>query len=139
MAPCAQVCHNNGTCGVAGGTGAIVCQCQAGFKGAYCQFEAARSSALLNASSSGSGCPAKWWGRERGICGPCACDEARHFSPDCDGASGECRCKDKFYRRVNGVTGEASCVPCDCYLEGSESLQCEQMTGVCSLYMKFSS
>ena len=74
----------------------------------------------------GKNCPAKWWGREAGICGPCECDESKNFSPDCDKTTGVCQCKSKYYK-----TKEDRCLPCDCYLEGSTSLQCEPLTGQC--------
>lgn len=124
---CSKLCYNNATSCSFEGT-SVTCQCQSGFKGKFCQFETRSSHSLLNAVNT---CPAKWWGTEPGICGPCKCDESKNFSPDCDKTNGQCQCKDKFYKRVNKVTGEATCVPCNCYLEGSESLQCEQMTGQC--------
>lgn len=123
---CDQICFNNATCNKKNNH--ITCHCRDGFKGKYCQFEQKRANTLVGNNNS---CPAKWWGTEPGICGPCKCDESKNFSPDCDKTNGACQCKPKFYKRVNQVTGEATCVPCNCYLEGSESLQCEQITGQC--------
>lgn len=104
------------------------CTCLNGFKGEYCQFEKVKSSNLFQNKTN---CPAKWWGKEPGICGPCNCDESKNFSPDCDKTTGECKCKSKYYKKYNPFTQQEHCVPCDCYLEGSSSLQCEQYTGQC--------
>jgi cadherin EGF LAG seven-pass G-type receptor 1 len=122
-------CFNNGTCTVSPSRGELACQCPAGFKGKYCQYETRSSRRILDDKSN---CPAKWWGKEPGICGPCECDQSKNFSPDCNKTTGACSCKPKFYRQINPSTNEERCVPCDCYLEGSTSLQCEPLTGQCS-------
>jgi len=124
------VCYNNGQCSFIEAKETINCSCSNGFKGKYCQYEnrGLTRSLLTNQNN----CPAKWWGQEPGICGPCNCDESKNFSPDCNKTSGQCECKPKFYKKVNKITKEEQCVPCDCYLEGSASLQCESLTGQCS-------
>jgi cadherin EGF LAG seven-pass G-type receptor 1 len=114
-------CYNNGTCSVDTITGQFKCACIDGFKGEFCQYKNKVSMKLFEKA-----CPAKWWGKEPGICGPCECDESKNFSPDCVKNTGECQCKSKYYK-----TKEDRCVPCDCYLEGSTSLQCEPLTGQC--------
>ena len=126
-----NVCFNNATCFEREANQEILpgCECLPGFKGKYCQYETKLTRNLLNKNNS---CPAKWWGNEPGICGPCKCDEAKNFSPDCNQLNGTCQCKPLFYKKINKHTGEEYCVPCDCYLEGSSSLQCESLTGQCS-------
>ncbi|RMZ97532.1 cadherin EGF LAG seven-pass G-type receptor 2 isoform X1 [Brachionus plicatilis] len=119
----AWACHNSGNCTIVDND--YQCTCPQGFKGKYCQFKKQQIT-LANYS-----CPARWWGIEPGICGPCACDESKNFSPDCDKKSGKCECKPKFYKRLNKVSGEEECAPCDCYLDGSSSLECEAFTGQC--------
>lgn len=118
-----SACHNSGNCSLVDQE--YECTCPQGFKGKYCQFKKQKI------RISNFTCPARWWGIEPGICGPCACDESKNFSPDCDKRSGKCECKPKFYKRVNKVSGEEECVPCDCYLEGSSSLDCEDYSGQC--------
>lgn len=114
-------CYNNGTCTIDASSGNIECTCPAGFKGEFCQYKNKVTMKIFEKA-----CPAKWWGKESGICGPCECDETKNFSPDCEKNTGECQCKSKYYK-----TKEERCVPCDCYLEGSTSLQCEPLTGQC--------
>jgi hypothetical protein len=125
-----QPCFNNGTCIVKEqNSQEFFCVCTTGFRGKYCEHEIKVKSNLLDYQLD---CPAKWWGKEPGICGPCQCDESKNFSPDCNMTNGQCYCKPKFYRQVNKITKEERCVPCDCYLEGSTDLQCEELTGQCS-------
>ena len=126
-----NVCFNNATCFEKEANQETLpgCECLPGFKGKYCQYETKLTRNLLNMNNS---CPAKWWGNEPGICGPCKCDEAKNFSPDCNQLNGTCQCKPLFYKKINQATGEEYCVPCDCYLEGSSSLQCQSLSGQCS-------
>ncbi len=125
-------CFNNGTCILINDLNSndkFKCNCKSGYNGKYCQYEKKTNMKLLANKNS---CPAKWWGKEPGICGPCQCDESKNFSPDCNKTTGQCYCKSKFYKQVNKITKEERCVPCDCYLEGSTSLQCDTLTGQCS-------
>ena len=125
-------CYNNGTCVLINEINSnekFRCDCRSGFNGKYCQYEKKTNMKLLANKNS---CPAKWWGKEPGICGPCQCDESKNFSPDCNKTTGQCFCKSKFYKQINKITKEERCVPCDCYLEGSTSLQCDTLTGQCS-------
>lgn len=121
-------CFNSGLCSVFNQS--FNCTCPPNFKGPYCQYEK-KSSTKISVEKNNN-CPAKWWGKEPGICGPCKCDEGKNFSPDCNQTTGLCECKSKFYKKVNKQTKEEICVPCECYLEGSTSLQCEPMTGQCN-------
>uniref|UniRef100_A0A8C5FDN9 Cadherin EGF LAG seven-pass G-type receptor 1a n=1 Tax=Gadus morhua TaxID=8049 RepID=A0A8C5FDN9_GADMO len=70
-------------------------------------------------------CARGWWGSP--MCGPCDCDTTRGFNPNCNKTTGECRCKDNYYRPVD----EDSCYPCDCFPIGSESRTCDPRTGQC--------
>ena len=51
------------------------------------------------------------------MCGPCQCDVAKGFNPDCDKVSGECRCKDYHYQ----PRASEECLECSCFPLGSTS------------------
>lgn len=70
-------------------------------------------------------CPSGWWGYP--VCGPCSCDTASGYNPDCDKATGECHCRENHWR----PPGTHQCLPCDCYTIGSYSPQCDLATGQC--------
>nr|QVK45661.1 G protein-coupled receptor [Proales similis] len=123
-----SLCKNNGSC-IAKEKSSFVCKCAPGYKGTHCEHISNFEPILHEGDSD---CPAKWWGKELGICGPCNCDESKNFSPDCNKLNGDCVCRDKYYLRINQITGERHCVPCDCSLQGSTSLQCAQLSGQCS-------
>ncbi|KAM6044521.1 cadherin EGF LAG seven-pass G-type receptor 2 isoform 2-T2 [Chlamydotis macqueenii] len=89
------------------------CQCPQGHFGPYCEHREAQP------------CPRGWWGHP--TCGPCACDVAQGFDPDCNKTTGECRCKENHYRPAGG----GACLPCDCYPTGSLSRRCHPASGQC--------
>uniref|UniRef100_A0A8C5B087 Cadherin EGF LAG seven-pass G-type receptor 1a n=1 Tax=Gadus morhua TaxID=8049 RepID=A0A8C5B087_GADMO len=89
------------------------CECGTSYYGQYCQNKYVRP------------CARGWWGSP--MCGPCDCDTTRGFNPNCNKTTGECRCKDNYYRPVD----EDSCYPCDCFPIGSESRTCDPRTGQC--------
>ena len=124
-------CFNNGVCQVSSNSNQFNCSCLEGFKGDYCQHATINSMRLISDKTSLS-CPAKWWGKDPTICGPCDCDESLNFSPDCNKSNGKCECKSKYYKKRDPITKKEYCAPCDCYLEGSSSLQCQPYTGQCS-------
>uniref|UniRef100_A0A6Q2Z0R2 Cadherin EGF LAG seven-pass G-type receptor 1a n=1 Tax=Esox lucius TaxID=8010 RepID=A0A6Q2Z0R2_ESOLU len=70
-------------------------------------------------------CARGWWGNP--ICGPCNCDVSKGFYRDCNKTTGECRCKDNYYRPEGGDT----CYPCECFQLGSTSRSCHPVTGQC--------
>uniref|UniRef100_A0A674E1V5 Cadherin EGF LAG seven-pass G-type receptor 1a n=1 Tax=Salmo trutta TaxID=8032 RepID=A0A674E1V5_SALTR len=70
-------------------------------------------------------CPRGWWGNP--MCGPCNCDISKGFNPDCNKTSGECRCKDNYYRPKD----EDTCYPCECFPLGAHSRTCDTHTGQC--------
>ncbi|XP_039617017.1 cadherin EGF LAG seven-pass G-type receptor 1 isoform X2 [Polypterus senegalus] len=90
------------------------CECGQNYYGQYCENKVDQP------------CPRGWWGSP--ICGPCRCDTNKGFDPDCNKTSGECRCKDNYYRPKNSDT----CFPCDCFSLGSHSRTCHAETGQCS-------
>ena len=124
-------CFNNGKCRQI--ENKFTCECLEGFKGEYCQHPTLISSMrLISISADKLSCPAKWWGTDPRICGPCDCDEKLNFSPDCNKSNGKCECKSKYYKKFNSITKNEYCVPCDCNLEGSSSLECQSNNGQCS-------
>lgn len=70
-------------------------------------------------------CPSGWWGYP--VCGPCTCDIAAGYNPDCDKTTGECQCRENHWR----LAGTHQCLPCECYAVGSYSAQCDAGTGQC--------
>ncbi|XP_029969262.1 cadherin EGF LAG seven-pass G-type receptor 1 isoform X2 [Salarias fasciatus] len=89
------------------------CECGLDYYGQYCENKVERP------------CPQGWWGSP--MCGPCNCDTSRGFHKDCNKTTGECRCKDNYYR----PKGEDTCYPCECFSTGSESRTCDPVTGQC--------
>ena len=131
--PAESPCFNNGVCRhTSSSTNQFTCECLEGFKGEYCQHTTLLSMRLVTANSLNKSCPAKWWGKDPNICGPCNCDESLNFSPDCNKFNGKCECKSKYYKKFNLLTNKEHCVPCDCYLEGSSSLHCQPKSGQCN-------
>uniref|UniRef100_A0A4W5NWW5 Cadherin EGF LAG seven-pass G-type receptor 1b n=1 Tax=Hucho hucho TaxID=62062 RepID=A0A4W5NWW5_9TELE len=70
-------------------------------------------------------CARGWWGNP--ICGPCNCDVSKGFYRDCNKTTGECRCKDNYYRPEGGDT----CYSCECFQLGAMSRSCHPHTGQC--------
>ncbi|XP_034019490.1 cadherin EGF LAG seven-pass G-type receptor 1 isoform X2 [Thalassophryne amazonica] len=89
------------------------CECGQNYYGQYCENKVEKP------------CPRGWWGNP--MCGPCNCDVGRGFSAECNKTTGECRCKDNYYR----PDGDDTCYPCDCFSLGSESRTCDPQTGQC--------
>ncbi|XP_027875467.1 cadherin EGF LAG seven-pass G-type receptor 1 isoform X3 [Xiphophorus couchianus] len=89
------------------------CECGQNYYGQYCENKVEKP------------CPQGWWGSP--VCGPCNCDTSKGFYKDCNKTTGECRCKDNYYR----PEGEDTCYPCDCFPIGSESRTCDPVTGQC--------
>ncbi|XP_018408005.1 PREDICTED: cadherin EGF LAG seven-pass G-type receptor 1 [Nanorana parkeri] len=89
------------------------CECGASYYGQYCENKVDLP------------CPRGWWGNP--ICGPCNCDVSKGFDPDCNKTSGECRCKDNYYRPQESDT----CYPCDCFPSGAYERGCDMETGQC--------
>ncbi|KAK6318507.1 hypothetical protein J4Q44_G00117980 [Coregonus suidteri] len=89
------------------------CQCGHNSYGQYCQNKANLP------------CARGWWGNS--ICGPCNCDVSKGFYRDCNKTTGECRCKDNYYR----PGGRDTCYPCECFQLGAMSRSCHPHTGQC--------
>ncbi|XP_064786413.1 LOW QUALITY PROTEIN: cadherin EGF LAG seven-pass G-type receptor 1-like [Oncorhynchus masou masou] len=89
------------------------CQCGHNSYGQYCQNKANLP------------CARGWWGNP--ICGPCSCDVSKGFYRDCNKTTGECRCKDNYYR----PGGRDTCYPCECFQLGAMSRSCHPHTGQC--------
>ncbi|XP_030628227.1 cadherin EGF LAG seven-pass G-type receptor 1 [Chanos chanos] len=89
------------------------CECGQNYYGQYCENKVEKP------------CPRGWWGSP--MCGPCNCDISKGFNADCNKTTGECRCKDNYYRPKDGDT----CYPCDCFPSGSKSRTCDVHTGQC--------
>ncbi|XP_001961249.3 protocadherin-like wing polarity protein stan isoform X3 [Drosophila ananassae] len=108
--PCASgVCRANVS--LARGYG---CECNSSSRhGDYCERELQQP------------CPGGWWGER--VCGPCRCDLAQGYHPDCNKTTGQCYCKTNHYQPPN----ETACLSCDCYSIGSFSGACNPLTGQC--------
>uniref|UniRef100_A0A8C2H803 Cadherin EGF LAG seven-pass G-type receptor 1a n=1 Tax=Cyprinus carpio TaxID=7962 RepID=A0A8C2H803_CYPCA len=89
------------------------CECSQDYYGQYCENKVEKP------------CPRGWWGSP--MCGPCNCDVSKGFNPDCNKTTGECRCKDNYYRPKDSDT----CFPCDCFHLGANSRTCDPETGQC--------
>uniref|UniRef100_A0A8C7RY70 Cadherin EGF LAG seven-pass G-type receptor 1a n=1 Tax=Oncorhynchus mykiss TaxID=8022 RepID=A0A8C7RY70_ONCMY len=89
------------------------CQCGHNSYGQHCQNKANLP------------CARGWWGNP--ICGPCNCDVSKGFYRDCNKTTGECRCKDNYYRPEGGDT----CLSCECFQVGAMSRSCHPHTGQC--------
>uniref|UniRef100_A0A667YJH3 Cadherin EGF LAG seven-pass G-type receptor 2 n=1 Tax=Myripristis murdjan TaxID=586833 RepID=A0A667YJH3_9TELE len=89
------------------------CICSDGYYGDYCEHR-------LDLP-----CARGWWGVP--VCGPCNCDVTKGFNRDCNQTTGECRCKDNYFRPEGG----AVCLPCDCFHLGALSRACHALTGQC--------
>ncbi|XP_035281502.1 cadherin EGF LAG seven-pass G-type receptor 1-like isoform X1 [Anguilla anguilla] len=89
------------------------CECGNSYFGQYCENKVDQP------------CAHGWWGNP--VCGPCDCDVSKGFSPDCNKTTGECRCKDNYYKPMDGDT----CFPCDCFHLGAASRTCDPQTGQC--------
>ncbi|XP_071387636.1 cadherin EGF LAG seven-pass G-type receptor 1-like, partial [Centroberyx affinis] len=89
------------------------CHCGNGYHGDYCQHRASLP------------CARGWWGGA--VCGPCNCDVTKGFNRDCNQTTGECRCKDNYFR----PEGSDACFPCECFQLGAASRSCDARTGQC--------
>ncbi|KAF7668280.1 hypothetical protein LDENG_00021540 [Lucifuga dentata] len=74
-----------------------ICECGQNYYGQYCENKVEKS------------CARGWWGSP--VCGPCNCDVSKGFHPECNKTTGECRCKDNYYR----PEGDNACYPCECF------------------------
>ncbi|XP_076860885.1 LOW QUALITY PROTEIN: cadherin EGF LAG seven-pass G-type receptor 1 [Brachyhypopomus gauderio] len=89
------------------------CECGQNHYGQYCENKVEKP------------CPRGWWGSP--TCGPCNCDVTKGFNADCNKTTGECQCKDNYYRPEDGDT----CLPCDCFFPGANSRTCDLRSGQC--------
>uniref|UniRef100_A0A8C1SID2 Cadherin EGF LAG seven-pass G-type receptor 1a n=1 Tax=Cyprinus carpio TaxID=7962 RepID=A0A8C1SID2_CYPCA len=116
---CADACHLNpcehlSTCvRKPSSSHGYTCECSQDYYGQYCENKVEKP------------CPRGWWGSP--MCGPCNCDVSKGFNPDCNKTTGECRCKDNYYRPKDSDT----CFPCDCFHLGANSRTCDPETGQC--------
>uniref|UniRef100_A0A8B9PXS2 Cadherin EGF LAG seven-pass G-type receptor 2 n=1 Tax=Apteryx owenii TaxID=8824 RepID=A0A8B9PXS2_APTOW len=107
-------CEHRATCArKPGSSRGYACECPHGYFGPYCEHKFDQP------------CPRGWWGHP--TCGPCSCDVAKGFDPDCNKTTGECRCKENHYRPA----GSDACLLCDCYPTGSLSRVCDAASGQC--------
>ncbi|XP_056107101.1 cadherin EGF LAG seven-pass G-type receptor 1 [Rhinichthys klamathensis goyatoka] len=93
------------------------CECGHNFYGQYCELKGDQP------------CAHGWWGYP--TCGPCNCDVSKGFKRDCNKTTGECSCKDNYFRPLGGDT----CYPCDCFHLGAHSRTCDPVTGQCACKM----
>ncbi|KAK7121465.1 hypothetical protein R3I93_022530 [Phoxinus phoxinus] len=93
------------------------CECGHNFYGQYCERKGDQP------------CAHGWWGYP--TCGPCNCDVSKGFKRDCNKTTGECSCKDNYFRPLGGDT----CYPCDCFHLGAHSRTCDPVTGQCACKM----
>ena len=113
-------CRNNATCAKdATRRHGYRCECASPLEGGqYCEDRLQQP------------CPASWWGYP--VCGPCQCDVANGFNPDCDKRTGACRCKDYHYQPPSrSPSAPAQCLACKCFPLGSTSQLCDPVTGQC--------
>ncbi|XP_038562420.1 cadherin EGF LAG seven-pass G-type receptor 1-like isoform X1 [Micropterus salmoides] len=111
-------CQNNSTCvHQPSSAHGYSCHCGDRYHGDYCQYSGDFRSDLP--------CARGWWGGP--VCGPCNCDVSKGFDRDCNKTSGECRCKENYFRPHGGDF----CLPCDCFQLGSVSRTCDTQTGQC--------
>ncbi|XP_036375616.1 cadherin EGF LAG seven-pass G-type receptor 1 [Megalops cyprinoides] len=96
-----------------GSSHGYTCECGSNYYGQYCENKVDQP------------CPRGWWGNP--VCGPCNCDVSKGFHPDCNKTTGECRCKDNYYRPNGGDT----CYPCECFNLGAFGRTCDPLTGQC--------
>ncbi|KAM9320481.1 cadherin EGF LAG seven-pass G-type receptor 2 [Gastrophryne carolinensis] len=90
-----------------------VCECSPGFYGPHCENRLDQP------------CARGWWGHP--VCGPCHCNASNGFDTECNKTTGECHCKDNYFR----PHGAEACLQCDCYATGSLSRTCDTVTGQC--------
>ncbi|XP_067292429.1 cadherin EGF LAG seven-pass G-type receptor 1 [Pseudorasbora parva] len=93
------------------------CECGHNYYGQYCERKGDQP------------CAHGWWGYP--TCGPCNCDVSKGFKRDCNKTTGECSCKDNYFRHLGGDT----CYPCDCFHLGAHSRTCDPVTGQCACKM----
>uniref|UniRef100_A0AAY4BCD1 Cadherin EGF LAG seven-pass G-type receptor 2 n=1 Tax=Denticeps clupeoides TaxID=299321 RepID=A0AAY4BCD1_9TELE len=107
-------CEHQSACSrKSGSSNGYICECSSNYFGHYCE------------KKTDLPCPRGWWGHK--TCGPCDCKTDKGFDTDCNKTTGECRCKDNYYR----PDGSDSCLLCDCYPVGSFSRACDRETGHC--------
>ncbi|XP_058529592.1 cadherin EGF LAG seven-pass G-type receptor 1 isoform X1 [Ochotona princeps] len=90
------------------------CACGPGRYGPYCEHRVDLP------------CPRGWWGNP--VCGPCLCAVSKGFDPDCNKTTGQCQCKENYYK----PPAQDACLPCDCFPHGSRSRTCDMDTGQCA-------
>uniref|UniRef100_A0A8C2IWQ6 Cadherin EGF LAG seven-pass G-type receptor 1b n=1 Tax=Cyprinus carpio TaxID=7962 RepID=A0A8C2IWQ6_CYPCA len=93
------------------------CECGHNYYGQYCEHKGDQP------------CARGWWGYP--TCGPCNCDVSKGFKRDCNKTTGECSCKDNYFRPI----GADTCYPCDCFHLGAHSRTCDAVTGQCPCKM----
>uniref|UniRef100_A0A672SFX6 Cadherin EGF LAG seven-pass G-type receptor 1-like n=1 Tax=Sinocyclocheilus grahami TaxID=75366 RepID=A0A672SFX6_SINGR len=93
------------------------CECGHNYCGQYCEHKGDQP------------CARGWWGYP--TCGPCNCDVSKGFKRDCNKTTGECSCKDNYFRPL----GADTCYPCDCFHLGAHSRTCDAVTGQCRCKM----
>uniref|UniRef100_A0A9J8CLR4 Cadherin EGF LAG seven-pass G-type receptor 1b n=1 Tax=Cyprinus carpio carpio TaxID=630221 RepID=A0A9J8CLR4_CYPCA len=93
------------------------CECGHNYYGQYCEHKGDQP------------CAHGWWGYP--TCGPCNCDVSKGFKRDCNKTTGECSCKDNYFRPL----GADTCYPCDCFPLGAHSRTCDPVTGQCPCKM----
>uniref|UniRef100_A0A8C1ZEI5 Cadherin EGF LAG seven-pass G-type receptor 1b n=1 Tax=Cyprinus carpio TaxID=7962 RepID=A0A8C1ZEI5_CYPCA len=93
------------------------CECGHNYYGQYCEHKGDQP------------CARGWWGYP--TCGPCNCDVSKGFKRDCNKTTGECSCKDNYFRPL----GADTCYPCDCFHLGAHSRTCDAVTGQCPCKM----
>ncbi|XP_053440843.1 cadherin EGF LAG seven-pass G-type receptor 1 isoform X3 [Nycticebus coucang] len=117
---CVDACHLNPCEHVAacvrvpGSPRGYECECAPSRYGRYCE------------SRIDLPCPKGWWGNP--VCGPCHCAVSKGFDPDCNKTSGQCQCKENYYKPPS----QDACLPCDCFSHGSHSRACDMDTGQCA-------
>ncbi|XP_018320894.1 laminin subunit alpha [Agrilus planipennis] len=82
----------------------------------------------------------KHW-NETDVCQPCNCNYF-YSTGNCEEGTARCECKPEYQapncdRCSYGYYGYPDCIPCGCFLNGTESLQCEPVQGHCSCKYNF--
>ncbi|XP_028397978.1 cadherin EGF LAG seven-pass G-type receptor 2-like [Dendronephthya gigantea] len=114
-------CQNGATCQRTNDDVGFRCICRDKYLGQFCETRSQLPcrDEFFSASDSGT-------------CGPCNCDLRLEYNPVCNKTTGECYCKDSYYRPIlsSGKLDDV-CEQCRCDDLGSANQMCEPIGGQC--------